>query len=877
MRRIMAFDREAFDAELPSFFATLLEGGGHRIRGRRPHVNECEGCGTIMLFPTVQQRRCSNCRVALRAAISRAVPRNVARDGRRDAHAIEFIGIDGEGINHCDERGIIIGRDYVLLSVTGCEPLHKNGEPLTLPEIFDWLYNTVRASHPNACFVGFSIGYDLAQWMKDLPHSRAASLYTKDGIKKRRRNIEHMPPFPVYWRHDPEHSEREWELDSLGDKRLKFRPYLGPYRAHEGEKTTDANRNKLSWMYVCDTFSFFQCSFLKAIDPQSRVKAKLPPYLTTQEDYELILEGKARRADAQFDADMIRYNQAEVDVLAALMREVNEGLVQNHVRLKRPQFFGPGQVAQAFLDHTLEIPRLLSMNTAADAEAREKLLQKLPAYIADAATACHNHAYCGREYIPVTGKNVREHVPDCFRDAGRKSYYGGRFEVFYHGKFRGTCYEYDINSAYPAVMCQLPCLFHGDYLDGKGNPYDALPANRGFGVGNGKVLCCAYVTVTGSHPRMAALPWRGKDGRILFPHIVKGWYWLHEIEAAQRAKLIDRVDWHEWVAYIPCDCPPPLGWIETLYQERAAMGEGKNAPSGVGKKLGYNSIYGKFAQSVGNPKYGNAVYASLITAGCRCIVLDAIASHPAGAYGVLNIATDGVYFGSRHLSLEIDKTKLGAFDETPRSNMTFYKPGCYWDDNARELVKQYLYREAFDNMQWGGTRIWQSECAKGAIDRSLDGLKMKARSVNLKTLAEHIFEIDRLFARMKPYDPWPVLMIPITFSVISPRTALMRRKWSEAGRVQNDREMKYGSDPAEKRQATGRGFSAPWTYAPDVEALRLFGMEPTPEDTETTYYDQRFGEDTFVREDMVFPDGKLNDQLEGVLFGKAENFYERAI
>jgi hypothetical protein len=250
------------------------------------------------------------------------------------------------------------------------------------------------------------------------------------------------------------------------------------------------------------------------------------------------------------------------------------------------------------------------------------MTSRLPPYIVETAYTLYDYAYSGREYIPVTGKNIREHVPKWFREACRKSYYGGRFEVFFHGTFHGTAYEYDINSAYPKIMSQLPCPFHGQYVQGKGRPDNArkLAVEPGFGIERGQTLCLALVTVEGSHLRIGTLPHRLKDGGIIFPYVTKGWYWLHEIEAAQRAGCIDNIVWHEWAAYIPCDCPPPLAWIERLYLDRIALGEaGKNSPNGVAKKLGYNSIYGKMAQSVGDPKYGNPIYASLITMPLRPI------------------------------------------------------------------------------------------------------------------------------------------------------------------------------------------------------------------------------------------------------------------
>jgi hypothetical protein len=64
--------------------------------------------------------------------------------------------------------------------------------------------------------------------------------------------------------------------------------------------------------------------------------------------------------------------------------------------------------------------------------------------------------------------------------------------------------------------------------------------------------------------------------------MTEGWYWLHELEAAKRAGLIDKIDWLQWRAYVPCDCPKPLRSLEDWYQKRLQVG--KNTPSGFALK-----------------------------------------------------------------------------------------------------------------------------------------------------------------------------------------------------------------------------------------------------------------------------------------------------
>lgn len=46
------------------------------------------------------------------------------------------------------------------------------------------------------------------------------------------------------------------------------------------------------------------------------------------------------------------------------------------------------------------------------------------------------------------------------------------------------------------------------------------------------------------------------DASIARPDCTRGWFWQHELEAAQRAGLIDSIECEEWWTYAPCDCHP---------------------------------------------------------------------------------------------------------------------------------------------------------------------------------------------------------------------------------------------------------------------------------------------------------------------------------
>lgn len=654
---------------------------------------ECERCGE-RFTGSIRQRFCgSKC------------TKNGKRTERRAEHPIEFIGVDGEGVT--GEDGI---HRYVLFSV-GDFALHDNGGELHFDDILAHIWN-VHEERPEAAFVGFYLGYDFTQWTKNLPEHRARMLYTNEGkaLRQRKASGGNTVPFPVGW--------GKWQFDILGMKRFKFRP-----------------RGAKEWVYVCDVGSFFQSSFVKAIDPR-----KWDRPICTQEEYDIIVEGKARRSGAQFDRAMIRYNETENLVLSKLMERLNAGFSNADIRLSRPQWMGPGQASQKWLTNV----------------------------------GC------------PTGDEIREATPNEALEMAIASYYGGWFEIFAHGHVPGVSYEYDINSAYPFIISRLPCFLHGRWEFGNGDVPNAP-------------YTLARVSYVGSDNRVGGLPFRAKNGSIRRPSRAIGTYWLHEIEASRNAGLIDEIEVLEWAAYYPCDCPPPLASIAELYEKRLEVG--KNAPEGIALKLVYNSAYGKMAQSVGQPKYANPLYASLITAGCRTQILGAIASHPRGTRDLLMVATDGVYFRSRHPGLEISPSELGKWDETEKHNLTLFMPGMYWDDKSRAAIKA------------GGTPV------------------LKSRGVNAADLATQIGTIDRKFRKFDGVT-FPKVKLKVNFAMVSPALALARGKWETCGDVIENGERVLDAYPASKRE--------PWSLYLENGVWWSYPYQPDNA-RESKPYDRRFG------------------------------------
>lgn len=622
----------------------------------------------------------------------------------------------------------IHGDPYVLLSV-GTESLHKEGGVLTHREIFPFLWKQF-LKHPHHAFVGYFLGYDFSQWVKSFTLHEAQSLFTAEGIAKRQRTKSggNRKPFPVYV---GGYSKEDalWEVDMLGMKRFQLRP---------GEKY----RSSEKWMYICDVGPFFATSFLKAIDPKDWPESPV----CTPEEYETIREGKGNRDAAAFGDIMMKYNILENQVLARMMERLNKGYTAIGVRLPKDTWYGPGQAAQAWLGGT----------------------------------------------AVITSADIDEDVEKSFLSMARDSYYGGWFEVFAHGHVPGTVYNYDINSAYPHIMRNLPCLRHGEWRENVKGDFTLVKAE-----------------VRGNDPFVGAMQHRESKETILRPSVTIGTYWLHELQAAKRAGVVSSYRVHHMASYtVRCTCKPPLVGVAELYGQRLEVG--KNTVHGKACKGTYNSMYGKFAQSIGKPKFSNPVYASLITSGCRSMILDAIATHPIGTQDLVMVATDGVYFRSPHPGLELDPEVLGAWDEEEISGLILLKPGVYWSDKDRESVK------------------------------ANQGLKLKSRGISARDLATRMSEFDDLFYQWTPGQEWPQLTIDIAFRVTGPKVALARRKWETCGLSVRDDKVVVNSNPVLKRDTTriyqrnGAWCTTPYVVPPSdvLESLpyrKEFGMSDLTE------------------------------------------------
>lgn len=689
-------------------------------------VRDCVTCGRLY---TVEQSTQLYCSPICRPHARHNAARSEAREARQQAPT-RFVGIDGEGIQgKCihpgctcvtfdptrKDRVCACGHDYYMHEhayvLLGCgERQLVDPDGLHYRDIFRFLYDQFLAD-PYAAYVGFYVGgYDWTQWLRTIPETKAWLLLTEGGRERRTmRKGERQWRAPVRLDEDRIEMGEAWEVDTLPGRRLSIRPLECRCTFTKGVK---CRHSRPAWMHICDAGAYFQTSFLKLINPTEWPERPV----CTQDEYDSVVAGKEHRAIAGLDNDMRRYNALENEILARVMAREDEGLRSLGIRLRRSEWYGPGSAAAAWLATT-------------DAPRRVALQESLPPGVDSAAT---------------------------------NAYFGGWFEVFMHGHIPGSAWEYDINSAYPHILSGLPCLLHGTWEHYEAEAWPHVNGDR-------RALCLVRAEVEGSDPYIGSMLHRTREDRILRPWLTAGWYWQHELDAAVRAGLIDRVDVREAWIYLPCDCPPPLKDVAGLYDYRIQVG--KKTSAGKAAKLVMNSLYGKLAQGRGGRPFTNYIYASLVTAGCRTMILDAIASHPGGSASTIMVATDAVFFTEPHPSLPLSG-RLGDWECTERSNLCVFKPGMYWDDQARAAIAEQ----------------------KAPI--------FKARGVNAKAFAEHIAVLDDIFANISETsvvpETWPEAQYLSDFAMMTTRMAIIQHKWPQAGRVA-EQVFKQSSDPKSKR------------------------------------------------------------------------------
>jgi hypothetical protein len=519
-----------------------------------------------------------------------------ARDRARSRTKVRpFMAIDGEG-GGTDPLG---RQHYLLMVASGTTPgderiRHNDGKPLSVKDCLEFILS-LPASH---ILVGFGFGYDVTQILRGITKVPALRRILNPVQGKN-------GPLSTYW----------------GDYAITYQQ--GQYFRVVRLDPVTRKPNKPTSRTVYETLGFFQCAFIKAIEHWK---------IGSEAERKIIARNKAQRDEfSKLTKGIIQYCKLECRSLASLMTEFRE--VCTAVGIKPPRWSGAGSLAAALLDkHDLPKRPLTRREIAAQSEQK-------PAK------------------NPKPKKPRRPQYNRDFEAAANNAYYGGRFEVSRIGSIAGPVYEYDLKSAYPAAMLDLPCPLHTRWEHkrrAKGLPTDGL--------------YLAKISFSHADTTWCGLPFR-QNGGLFWPLQGTGWYWSPEIEAARRRLAPKLVVRDLWIARRGCDCRP-FDWVCDLYDERRRLGSDTR---GYPIKLALNSLYGKMAQRCGRGPYHDCVAAGLITAITRAQLIEAIGLDPEA---VVMLATDAV-FSTRPLALDLGNG-LGQWEQKIWPDLFIVKPGVYW-------------------------------------------------------------------------------------------------------------------------------------------------------------------------------------------------------
>lgn len=303
---------------------------------------------------------------------------------------------------------------------------------------------------------------------------------------------------------------------------------------------------------------------------------------------------------------------------------------------------------------------------------------------------------------------IQRDLPDGVIEASAYAYFGGRFEQFYTGQYKGPIYSYDIRSAYPHALRLCPDLGYGTWEHSTGFPkelheFALYKIDFDYDRSGSPRLGFAHLPMP--------FPYRDDKGRVHYPARVRGWYWGCEVRQALRWFNFRITE--SWVFHSTSESKP-FAFLEDMYERRAKWKrEGNQAQLAL--KLGLNSIYGKLAQRVGwneedftPPKWHQLEYAGFATALCRSMIYSAMMQNP---LSIVAVETDGV-FSTSELSLNIG-SKLGQWEEERYDGLIYVQSGVYFLSRWRK----------FRGHQWFKARTRGFGAKSVTVERAIESVE----------------------------------------------------------------------------------------------------------------------------------------------------------
>lgn len=267
------------------------------------------------------------------------------------------------------------------------------------------------------------------------------------------------------------------------------------------------------------------------------------------------------------------------------------------------------------------------------------------------------------------------------------AFYGGRIESAAVGEFNVRLYDYDINSAYPFAISNLPHWEPEDLI--RVDAFD--PANR---IG---MYFIEWECPDGFN--MYPFPYRAQTGNVFFPRAGRGWYMSPEVNSAQAV-------WPGCVkvlrGYVLKDTDGAGDGLTKLPEEKLCttarkislmasirlVAKKKGLSFEKALKLVMNSVYGKTIQQVGSHRYLNPFAASWITSTCRAIIARTIGQDSGNS--IISVMTDGI-LTRKPLPVKLGEN-LGEFELTEFDKAIQFMPGVYYLENSKTGKKESKYR-----------------------------------------------------------------------------------------------------------------------------------------------------------------------------------------
>lgn len=530
----------------------------------------------------------------------------------------EFIAWDGEGwtqhLDECDheKEGHCTEpcpHHYCLFGSSKSAGIA--GSSLSTRQCLEHILS-VGKDYPYGIHIGFAFSYDVNMILRDLPPKYIQRLKDNTFVHWYGYRIEHIP--------------KKWFTVSKGGNSVRIQ----------------------------DVFSFFACSFVKALKGWD---------VGTADEISAIEHGKDSRGDfklSEIDTSIRPYWRKELELLVALGDKLRSILYSADLRIT--SWYGPGNVA-SFL-------------------------------------------YKKNGTARTMDQSIRPEVID----AAAYAYAGGRFEGFKAGQHDGPVYSADINSAYPAAMADLPNLSNGawhyfpEWDPGMGVP-SRIGLYRIFFVFNTGITKAA---------RNSGFPLpvfhRRNTGQVWYPEMSECWYHapeaklLFDIHEESQGKAFSHFEVKECWLYED-DGSYPFEWVREMYATRARWKREGN-PAQLALKLGINSLYGKLAQRIGHkdgkaPKWHQLEWAGMITSATRAKLYEAMKddwNH------IIAVETDGIYSTKPFSNLASGVgNNLGEWECSEYSGIIFLQNGVYWlrdqsgnwlPPKSRGIPQKQLSREA---------------------------------------------------------------------------------------------------------------------------------------------------------------------------------------